>query len=327
MCLGDRLVKDKRVTNSGTPFASPHFIVNPRSARADTIRRIDALHEEVRRRFSEPTWMATSSRGDGAILARAAALSGADVVVAVGGDGTINEVVNGLMDADVDPDSRPVLAIFPAGSGSDFVRTLRIPQDLRAALDVLSTGRLKRIDAGEIECAPLDRDARGAARRFFVNIAGCGSSGRVVERFDSRKIAGTLGYVVAAGLTALDYRFPRVEIALDGQPGNPATLNVLFVCNGEYCGGGMHVGKGARIDDGLLHVVEVSGVSRVGSLLQWPRLYTGSVDRVRGARVSAVQVLRVTSDEDVLVDCDGDLCGRLPVTYRAVPGALTVCVP
>jgi diacylglycerol kinase family enzyme len=82
-----------------TPFSLPHFIVNPRSAQADTMRRVDAIHDEACRRFPDPTWMATSSPGDGVELARAAALSGADLVVAVGGDGTINEVVNGLMDA------------------------------------------------------------------------------------------------------------------------------------------------------------------------------------------------------------------------------------
>jgi diacylglycerol kinase (ATP) len=309
-------------------FISPHFIVNPRSAQANTMRRIEAIHAEASRRFPSANWMATSSPGDAAVLAHAAALSGADLVVAVGGDGTINEVVNGLMHSDVPPDARPVFGILPAGSGSDFVRTLGIPHDLRAALNVIPAGRLRGIDVGEIECAPLDGGPhREPAHRYFMNIAGCGSSGRVVERFNSRKVHGTLGYALAAALTALDYRFPEVEIALDAGAPDTTALNVLFVCNGEYCGGGMHVGKGARIDDGLLHVVEVGGVGRFGALLQWPRLYTGSVDRVRGARVRSARTLRVTSNEDVLVDCDGDLCGRLPATYRAVAGALNVCVP
>ncbi len=272
--------------------------------------------------------MATSSPGDAAVLARAAALNGADLVVAVGGDGTINEVVNGLMDSDVAPDVRPIFGILPVGSGSDFVRTLRVPHDLRAALDVLTAARLRPIDVGEIDCVPLDgAGSRQSARRYFINIAGCGSSSRVVERFNARRGHGTLGYVVAAALTAFDYRFPTVEIALDGNQADTTSLNVIFVCNGEYCGGGMHVGKGSRIDDGRFQVVEVGGVGRLGSLLQWPRLYTGSVDRVRGARVRSAGSVYVTSKEDVLVDCDGDVCGRLPATYRVVPGALHVCVP
>lgn len=291
------------------------------------MRRIDAVREEACRRFPAAAWLTTSSPGDGTALARAAARGGADLVVAVGGDGTINEVVNGLLDSEVNPDARPALGILPAGSGSDFVRSLRVPHDLRAALDVLTAGRLARIDVGAIDCAPLDGECPGLKRRYFVNMAGCGSSARVVEHFNRLKLRGTLGYVVATALTALDYRFPLVEIALDGHAADRTSLNLLFVCNGEYCGGGMHVGKGARVDDGLLLVVEVAGVGRLESLLQWPRLYTGSVGKVRGARVRAAHALHVTSNEHVLVDCDGELCGRLPATYRAVAGALKACVP
>jgi YegS/Rv2252/BmrU family lipid kinase len=310
-----------------TAYSSPHFIANPRSGRAHDARRIEAVHAEVRRRFPAAAWMTTMARGDATVLARSAARSGADLVVAVGGDGTINEVVNGLMDSEVRPDARPVLGILPAGSGSDFVRTLGIPHDPRAALDVLASGQLKALDVGEIECASIEGGPPRPTRWYFVNMAGCGSSARVAERFNSRKVHGTLGYAVAAALTALDYRFPQVDVALDGEPAHRVRLNLLFVCNGEYCGGGMHVGKGARVDDGLLYVVEVAGVSRLGSILQWPRLYTGSVSKVRGALVRTAQVVRIASDEDVLVDCDGDLCGRLPATYRVTTGALRVCVP
>jgi YegS/Rv2252/BmrU family lipid kinase len=308
-------------------FASPCFIVNPQSARARFARHLEAVRLEALRRFPVATWVTTSSRGDATVRACAAAQQGADLVVAVSGDGTINEVVNGLMESAGAREARPALGILPAGSGSDFIRTLRIPRDLRGALEVLSAGCVQSIDVGRIDCAPLDTTARDRVCRYFVNIAGCASSARVVERFNRGRIHGTPGYVVAAALTAVDYRFPVVDIVDDGGPASRVRPNVLFVCNGEYCGGGMHVGKGARVDDGLLQVVEVSNVSRIGSLLQWPRLYTGSVDRVRGARVRSARVLEVTSDEDVLVDCDGDLCGRLPARYTVVAQALNVCVP
>ena len=291
------------------------------------MRRIDAVREEACRRFPAATWTATSSAGDGATLARAAARGGADLVVAVGGDGTINEVVNGLMDAEVSCDARPALGILPAGTGSDFVRTLRVPHGLRAALEVITAGRAARIDLGEIVCAPLDGGSPGRTRRYFVNMAGCGSTARVAERFNRRKVRGTLGYAVATALTALDYRFPQVELAVDGHAAESINLNLLFICNGEYCGGGMRVGKGVLLDDGMFQVVEVAGVGRLGSLLQWPRLYTGSVGMVRGARVRAAREIHLASKEDVLVDCDGEVCGRLPATYRVVAGALNVCVP
>jgi diacylglycerol kinase family enzyme len=158
-------------------------------------------------------------------------------------------------------------------------------------------------------------------------MAGCGSSAAVARRFNNHSLRGTLGYIVATALTALDYRFPQVDIALDGSSADRATLNLLFICNGEYCGGGMHVGKGARLDDGLLHVVEAGGVSRLGAMLQWPSLYRGTLYGVRGVRVDAARSVTITGERGVLVDCDGELAGRLPATYRMIPAALDVCVP
>jgi diacylglycerol kinase (ATP) len=105
-------------------------------------------------------------------------------------------------------------------------------------------------------------------------------------------------------------------------------LNALFVCNGQYCGGGMQVGAGASVDDGLFLVVEAGGVSRLRSILEWPRLYRG-LEHVRGVRIGAGRIVEVASegDDEVLVDCDGEVCGALPASYRIVPDALDVVVP
>lgn len=305
-------------------FRAPHFIVNPRSSSRQTTLRLESLRNALPGRFPSARWMPTEAAGHAADLAREAALEGGGLVVAVGGDGTINEVANGLMS--VPPDQRPTLGIVPAGSGSDFARMLRIPRDVPGALAVLANGNRRRIDVGEIECAAVD-PLQPATRRHFVNIAGCGSSGRVVQRFNMRHVPGRFGYLVASVQTAIDYAFPHVEIALDDGPPDPVMLTILFVCNGEYCGGGMHVGNGAAPDDGLFHVVEIDGVGRIGAMLQWPRLYVGNLTRVRGARVRTAKTVRVTSAQDVMVDCDGELCGRLPATYRIVADALNVCIP
>ncbi|HSK09500.1 MAG TPA: hypothetical protein VK911_07980, partial [Vicinamibacterales bacterium] len=163
--------------------------------------------------------------------------------------------------------------------------------------------------------------------RYFVNMAGCGASGRVVEWFNRLRLAGAAGYGVAAALTAAGYKWPLVEMAFDAAAPRAVSLNLLFVCNGEYCGGGMRVGKGARPDDGLLTVVEAGGVSRLRALLQWPQLYLGGLHSVPGVRVQDAGVVTVAGPTSVLVDCDGELCGRLPATYRVVPRAIDVCVP
>jgi diacylglycerol kinase (ATP) len=320
-------------------FERPHFVVNARSPHARGTRRLSALRGAVERVFPGAGWSVTSGPGDAAALARSAASASADLVVAVGGDGTINEVVNGILTAGgrplgTEPGARrvapfgggPTLGILPAGSGSDFARSLAIPRDVDGALAVFAAGRRRRVDAGRILCAPLDAGiASPAIERFFINMGGCGASAEVAGRFNRRRIPGALGYAVASAMTTLSYRWPRVEIRTDEGAARTVTLNMLFACNGEYCGGGMHVGRGSRLDDGLLLVVEAAGIGRLRTMLEWPRLYGGRLERVRGVRVTSARRIDVASTEDVLVDCDGEVIGRLPAVYEIVPGAITVC--
>jgi diacylglycerol kinase family enzyme len=156
-------------------------------------------------------------------------------------------------------------------------------------------------------------------------MGGCGASAQVADRFNRRRIPGALGYAAASVMTTLSYRWPQVEIRMDDRAPRAVTLNMLFACNGEYCGGGMRVGRGASLDDGLLLVVEAAGIGRLRTMLEWPRLYGGHLERVRGVRVTSARRIDVESQDDVLVDCDGEVCGRLPAIYEIVPGAITVC--
>ncbi len=311
------------------------FVVNARSPQVRGAARLDALRTAVGRLFPGAGWSLTSGPGDAASLARSAASGGADLVVAVGGDGTINEVVNGILTArDAEPGGLSgaasgggaALGILPAGSGSDFARSLAIPRDVAGALAVLGAGRRRRIDAGRIVCAPLDAGAASErADRFFINMGGCGASAQVADRFNRRQFPGALGYAAASVMTTLTYRWPRVEIWTDDGAPRAVTLNMLFACNGEYRGGGMRVGRGASLDDGLLLVVEAAGIGRLRTILEWPRLYGGHLERVRGVRVTSARRVEVRSEEDVLVDCDGEVIGRLPAVYEIVPAAITVC--
>jgi YegS/Rv2252/BmrU family lipid kinase len=313
------------------PFDRPHVVVNARSPQARGAARLDALRGAVERLFPGAGWSLTAGPGDATALAREAAAGGSDLIVAVGGDGTINEVVNGILTAPgaapgATVGGGPTLGIVPAGSGSDFIRSLAIPRDVVGALAILASGRRRRIDAGRIVCAPRSGDAAAAGiERFFINMCGCGASAQVADRFSRRRIPGALGYAAASAMTTLTYRWPQVEIRTDDGAPRLVTLNMLFACNGEYCGGGMRVGRGASLDDGLLLVVEASGIGRRRTMLEWPRLYGGRLERVRGVRVIAARRVEVRSEEDVLVDCDGEVVGRLPAVYEVLPGAVTVC--
>jgi len=322
----------------------PLFIVNPHSAGGSTGRRWPAgILPLVTARFPGARWVVTRAPGQAAALAARAQGEGADLLVAVGGDGTVHEVVNGLLgdrpgegdtalplaegpawkeDAVREERNRlPVLGILPLGTGCDLAKTLRIPTDIPKALDILAAGRTVLADVCEITCQAAD----GAPiRRFSINTCGCGLSGEVAAQVNAARWPrhGLLAFLIATLRGVLAYRPRQVTVSLDGGPAVSTRILALFVCNGQYCGGGMRPGLTARLDDGVLRVVEVGALPLARVLVNLPKLYSGEVEGVEGVRVRDARRIEVGSDQQVLVDCDGEQPGRLPATYEVRPGAL-----
>jgi len=320
----------------------PFFVINPMSAGGETGRLWrTSLGAAVRDRFPAARWASTAGREQAAGLAARATREGADLVVAVGGDGTVNEVVNGLMGESLapadpalppsegaswlpgsEPPERPVLGIVPRGTGCDFIKSLGVPNSLGGALGLLADGRTVTSDLCEMTFAAQG----GRARRYSMNMCGCGASGEVARQVNGagRPQHGFWAFFRAAARAALAYRPETVEIAVDSEPARPTRLLGLFVCKGEYCGGGMRPGRGAALDSGRLRVVEIGDIPLPRILRYGHRLYTGRFDDVPGVRVYDARTLQVTGPEAVLVDCDGEQPGTLPTTYRVVPAALRV---
>jgi diacylglycerol kinase (ATP) len=264
------------------------FIVNPRSAGGETGRAWDTvLWPRIVSAIPGARSVVTGAPGHAASLADEAARNGASLVVAVGGDGTVNEVVNGLMGQRLDPDGTvpdrafcdtfrpdPTLGIIPRGTGCDFVKTLGVPRHLDGALDVLR--RAATVDADVCEMRFTAKDGRETVR-YSMNMCGCGASGEVARRVNRTNGPqhGFLAFLRASLGAALTYRPPEVEIAVDRDQPRGTRLKALFVCNGQFCGGGMRVGRGAALDDGRLRVVEVGKVNAARSLFHAYRLYTG----------------------------------------------------
>ncbi len=320
----------------------PFFVVNPQSAGGQTGRLWNcSLRDQIVNRFPEARWAFTTGQGQAARLARRAWQEGADMVVAVGGDGSVNEVVNGLMDnplgqameelpagqgaewpAPPEAPPRPELGVLPRGTGCDFAKSVAIPKSLIGALDVLENGRSVPVDVGKIEYT--DRSGDAMSTRYFINIAGCGASGEVVDRVNrsSKRLGGFMSFLLATIATTMRYRRPRVQVSIDGGAPRELELNVIFVCNAQYCGGGMRIAPDAVMHDGLFQVVEISATGRLQSLLHGGKLYSGRLAGVPGARVYTARRVRVTSAEQVLVESDGEQPGILPATYAIVPHAL-----
>jgi YegS/Rv2252/BmrU family lipid kinase len=292
------------------------YVVNPASQNGNTgrewselARTLPAAHETL---FTEKV-------GDAISLARAAADRGADLVVSVGGDGTLNEVTSGLML--VAKDKRPALGLVPRGTGGDFRRTLGYPKGVSSVAAVLKRSQTRTIDVGALTY----RSSSGAdVVRHFVNICSFGLSGVVDEAVNStsKALGGKLSFMVGTLRGLAKFRPVRVEMSIDGEPFVQKRISIVAACNGRAFGGGMLIAPTADPADGRLDIVTVDPFETLGDVLQMPKLYKGEhlglgiVSYRSGTRLTA------KSDEAVLIDVDGEQLGRLPIDIELVPQAL-----
>lgn len=286
-------------------------ILNPAAGRGDGGRRAPLLREALTAaglRFQE---VRTSRQWEAAELAERAARQGYPVVAAAGGDGTVHEVVNGLLAA---VNSRTCLAIFAIGSGSDFAYALGLPRDISQAVRLLTEARVRQVDVGR------------ANERYFVNSLGAGFDALVaIESRKVRLLRGFLMYLVAVFRTLRDYRLPTVWIELDGVR-TQRTITTLEVANGRRAGGGFLIAPEARVDDGLFDVFLARGLNRLEILRLLPEVIRGThVDKEPVTMVRARRVI-VESEEPLPVYADGEILDtaahRLEV--EILPGRLCI---
>jgi YegS/Rv2252/BmrU family lipid kinase len=303
------------------------LVLNPASAGGRTLRRWPALATAMRREGIGFDLHHTTGPGDATRVVRDALRAGVGRVVAVGGDGTLNEVVNGFFDESGDPLGREAaLGLVPSGTGGDFRRSAGIPNDPAACARVLGGGRLRRIDAGRI-------DFGSGATRFFVNIADCGIGGEVVAAVNAsrHKAGGARGSAVFLGISLralLTYPGRRVRLAFDGAEPELRTVQSVVVANGRYFGGGMHIAPGALLDDMLFDVVVVERAGRLRSVAAVPSLYRGTHLRNPSVTVTRATELRIESadGQELPFDVEGEQVGTTPATLRCLPGAIRLCV-
>lgn len=302
--------------------------MNPHSGGGKTGGRRSALRDAVRRWFSDATVLETAGPGHGTELAAQAVNDGVDLVVAVGGDGTAHEVANGLFDAEGSPLADVVFTVVPAGTGSDYVRTLGTPADLDQAVEAAAHGRTVSGDVIRVRYA---LPGGGTGLEICINVASFGISGEVVQRVQATdKRLGSLGYVAATVQALLSYRSPEISIEWTEADGAEGTwcgrITTLFAANGAYCGGGMCVGPHGAVDDGVLDMTILPALGPVRGIVGIPRLFNGTIDRVRGAVHRPIVRLEATASGDatVLLELDGEQPGMLPLTLEVMPGALRI---
>lgn len=264
----------------------------------------------------------TDKAGDARRLAREAADEGVARVVAAGGDGTLNEVINGLA-----PDFAPVVGLIPLGTGNDFCRIARVPGAPEQAVALLERGVERSIDV-----VRMTAGADGEVR-WFVNVSAGGFSGEVSDKNSTEVKAswGPLSYLVSALDAASELEPYQVRVTFDrgGDHETTAELELvnLVVANGSHAASGVRVAPGARLDDGLFDVVLIKNAPMSRLSLLAGKIGMGLHREDDLVVYRRAERLEVESSPAMDVNADGELVGSSPLTYEIVPGAVRLSAP
>jgi YegS/Rv2252/BmrU family lipid kinase len=297
------------------------FVVNPASANGSTGQRWPEIAHRAAAAGLHGETLLSERPGEVAALARRAAEGGAGLIVAVGGDGTVNEAVNGLAELE-----RPVeLGVIPRGTGTDFVRTFGIPRDVDAAISVLRAGRVRTIDLGRVDFRAWD----GAdSQAYFANVASAGMSGAVAKRANetSKALGGKVSFLWATLAVFAGWRNSDVSVEVDGERRQSPMLDVI-VANGQYLAGGMHMCPEAQPDDGLFDVLLIGDITKRDLALTLPRVYRGTHLPHPKAELLRGRTVAVDAEAPLPIELDGEQPGTTPVRFEVVGQALRLRVP
>jgi diacylglycerol kinase (ATP) len=249
-------------------------------------------------------------------LAQAAREAPGSLLVVIGGDGTVNEVVNGVAGTEAE------IAVLPGGTGQDFGRTHGIPSRFEEAVRVALGGATRTIDLGRVEC-------EGSPSRLFANVGSAGMSGAVARRANSmtKALGGRATFFYALTREFLAWQNTRVTVELEGGVRREGPMHDVIVANGRYHGGGMKLAPDARQEDGAFDVVLIGDVSKLDFVTTAPKLYSGrylSHPKVELLRSSTVTV---EAAEPLPLEVDGEPIGTTPARFEVVPSALRLRVP
>jgi diacylglycerol kinase (ATP) len=305
---------------------APLFIVNPIAGSGRAHGIVPRIEAWLRERGIEGRILETSEAGDAERLAAAAAGLGHDRVVAVGGDGTMQEVINGLLYSAARAGGRtPEMAIVPAGRGNDMARSVRLPIDPMACLPIALGAVTHPFDVG-LATSP------DGSRRYFGAAGGVGFDAAVAYTMAVRRrfwMRGEPGYFLATLNELRRYRNSELSITLSGEGSDRVvSQRFLFVAfaNGPFYGGGMQICPDAKTDDGWLDVCLVGDLSRLAALRELPGIYQAKHLKNPKVEIVHARSLRIEGTPATRVHLDGEPFGTVPVDITLLPGVLRVAV-
>lgn len=315
------------------------IVANPTSGAGSVDREWDVIERQLKNTLGEYDVAFTKGPGHATLLTREALRAGWEMVVAVGGDGTLNEVVNGFFERPEPKDhyqlqaegwlhwrgtapepinKDAVLGMIPMGTGGDFRRTVGLMGGWREAVGALKGDNTRTIDVGQVGFIGHEGKIETC---FFINIAGGGLSGAVddVVNKSSKRLGGTVSFALAAFKAFSRYSNPEIELRMDEVDEVRQRITTFVAANGQYFGGGMWIAPGASITDGQLQVVTLGDLGKIEAVPTLARVYSGTHlgdEKVWRRQAKIISARCLDRGAHVLLDIDGEQPGRLPATFH-----------
>ena len=284
------------------------------------------IEPQIREHHMYPTeFQFTEAPGHATKMTRTALLQGYHNIVVLGGDGTINEAVNGFFDKGALINPEATLGILTGGSGNDTIRTLGISRDVTQAIRQLAQGNVKLCDAGRIRCQGVNG---GEIERMFFNVADVGLGAMVVNKVNhsSKPLGGRIAFLAATTSTFISYRKPTLRFSFDGSPMKEEKTITLVVANGRWFGGGLSPTPTAEIDDGLFSIAVFGDISIPTYVRKISYLMRGKEICHPCITYTTAKKVVVESDDDVFIEADGEVIGKPPASFEILPKIMRVYV-
>ena len=302
-------------------------IINPQAGNGRTASMLLDVETALKQSIGSFKLILTTCRGDAKHLTRQELENGAVRIVAVGGDGHLNEVLNGFIENDIPVNSDAALSFLMTGSGCDFQRSLGIPENWQLAVDKLKQAQLRQIDVGKVTFTKSDSTKHV---RYFDNIASFGLSGAVDRCIENSRppafIKGSPLFLWATIKTVLTHPNQSVKFQIDDGPEQQIKTRLGLLANGNYFGGAMFVAPEAELDNGMLDLLMLKEISLAKFLWHLPKIYKGTHLEIPEVFFQKVRKFTASSKEQVILDIDGESPGYLKATFEVLPRILKLMI-
>jgi len=300
-----------------------HVIVNPFSARGQTEKRWETIRLAIRSHFREFKFIFTEKPRQATEIARELLNQGFDLLIGVGGDGTLNEISCGFFNAQsgraINDDA--AVGIIPSGTGSDFIRFMKVPREFEKSAARIKNSPNKKIDIGKITYGGA---AGGNRSQYFINVADFGLGAEVIRNISNVNTASRGAFTYYRGLlsTMMTYRSKNVKLTLDGKRQLQGEYLIGAVANGRIFGGGMVIAPQAEPDDGYFDLVLIESMKKLEIVANSRLLYSGTIAKNPKVHIIKARNIKVESSDEVHIEYDGEVGEKLPAEFSIIERAL-----